>query len=67
METLYAPPETELGHLDLMARIDELTTLLDGMTDGYLSKRLEKIYGENPERERLWSYFSPDAEAVKKG
>ena len=40
--------------------MDELTALLDGMTDGFFSKRLDEIYEQKPELNRLWAYVKKD-------
>lgn len=55
---LFTPPASEQEHLDALLRIDELTALLDGLTNGFLSKRLERIYRERPELSRLWSFVA---------
>lgn len=57
-EILYDPAQDEKTHLDRMLRIDELTSLLDAMTDGFLSKRLEQIYKQNSELEEIWKFQS---------
>ncbi|MFH0985822.1 MAG: hypothetical protein V1882_09865 [Candidatus Omnitrophota bacterium] len=61
IDLLYTPPASEQEHLENLLRMDELTALLDGMTDGFLSKRLEKIYDEKPSLNKLWS-FDPKGE-----
>lgn len=53
-ELLYSPAPDEKTHFDQLSRIDELTALLDGFTDGYFSQRLERIYREYPEMEEIW-------------
>jgi len=58
MEIVFAPAASERDHFEKIIRMDELTSLLDGMTDGYLSRELEKIYQRNPSMEKLWSYVS---------
>ena len=40
--------------------------LLDGMTDGFVSKQLERIYEEEPELNGLWS-FHPTTEVRDSG
>ena len=56
IDFLFAPPVSEQEHLDSLLRIDELTALLDGMTDGFFSKRLDRVYNEKPELNKLWSF-----------
>ena len=58
IDFLFAPPVSEQDHLDGLLRIDELTALLDGMTNGFFSKRLERIYRDKPEFNRLWTFQS---------
>jgi hypothetical protein len=53
---VYAPPVSKQEHLENLLRLDELTSLLDGMTDGFFSKRLERIYNEKPELSSLWLF-----------
>jgi hypothetical protein len=53
---VFTPPLSEQEHLENLLRLDELTALLDGMTDGFFSKRLEGIYEEKPGFNKLWAY-----------
>ncbi len=53
---LFTPAPSEQEHLESLLRVDELTTLLDGMTDGFFSKRLEQAYNARPELSGLWEY-----------
>jgi photosystem II stability/assembly factor-like uncharacterized protein len=55
MEIVFAPAASERLHLEQLIRMDELTSLLDGMTDGFLSKELRRIYSQHPELEKLWA------------
>lgn len=55
-EIIYAPVADEKTHWDRLLRLDELTALIDALTDGYLSKQLEEIYAQNPELEQLWLF-----------
>ena len=59
IDLVFTSPVSEQEHLENLLRMDELTALLDGMTDGFFSKRLERIYEEKPELNKLWS-FSPE-------
>ncbi|HRK61459.1 MAG TPA: hypothetical protein PLY88_02780 [Candidatus Omnitrophota bacterium] len=58
-EIVYAPAEDEKSHWDRLLRLDELTALIDALTDGYLSKQLERIYNANPELEEIWKHNQP--------
>lgn len=53
---LFNPATSEQTHLENLLRMDELTSLLDGMTNGFLSKRLGEIYDRAPELNALWIY-----------
>lgn len=56
IELVFTPPVSEQEHLENLLRMDELTSLLDGMTDGFFSERLERIYKENPVLDKLWIF-----------
>jgi hypothetical protein len=60
IDLIFTPSVSEQEHLENLLRIDELTALLDGMTDGFFSKRLERIYRQKPELDRLWAYLKKD-------
>jgi hypothetical protein len=62
IDLVFTPPVSEQEHLENLLRLDELAALLDGMTDGFLSKRLERIYNERPEFNALWTYVSDKRE-----
>ncbi len=53
-ETIQYPAPDEKTHLDRLLRIDEITSLLDALTDGYLSTQIEKIYQQHQELAQLW-------------
>ncbi len=53
---VFTPPVSEQEHLENLLRMDELTSLLDGMTDGFFTKQLERIYEERPGFNQLWSF-----------
>ena len=57
---VFTPPASEQEHLENLLRLDELTSLLDGMTDGFFSKRLERVYEERPGFNKLWGYRAID-------
>ncbi len=59
IDLVFSPPVSEQEHLEDLLRMDELTSLLDGMTDGFFSRRLEAIYKENPGLNKLWG-FNPE-------
>lgn len=48
--------ETKRLFLEELLQIDELTALLDAMTDGFMSERLSFLYEQHPELSQLWSY-----------
>ena len=53
---IFTPPVSEQEHLENLLRVDELTALLDGMTDGFFAKRLDALYSQHPELNALWIY-----------
>jgi len=61
IDLVFTPPVSEQEHLENLLRMDELTSLLDGMTDGFLSKKLERIYEEKPALNRLWDFRQSEA------
>ncbi len=56
MDIAFSLPPSEREHFEKMIRLDELTSLLDGMTDGFMSQRLARIYSDRPELYQLWQY-----------
>ncbi|MBU9888254.1 MAG: hypothetical protein KTQ49_00100 [Candidatus Omnitrophica bacterium] len=56
IDLLFTPPASEQEHLDGLLRIDELTALLDGMTNGFFSKRLERLCRKRPDLNQLWIF-----------
>ena len=56
VEILLKPAADEQEHLDRLLRVDELTSLLDGMTDGFMTKRVQQVYAAQPEFRELWEY-----------
>ncbi len=61
-EIVFAPASDESEHAEKMMRLEELTALLDALTDGYLSKQLERIYQTNTELNALWSFKGDGAQ-----
>jgi hypothetical protein len=61
-DIVYTPSLSEQEHLERLLRMDELTALLDAMTDGFVSKRLEEIYGRHQELNGLWNFQQKDNE-----
>jgi hypothetical protein len=57
---VFTPPASEQEHLESLLRMDELTALLDSMTDGFFSKQIERVYREKPELDKLWGCKPPD-------
>ncbi|MDD5226209.1 MAG: hypothetical protein PHV97_03370, partial [Candidatus Omnitrophica bacterium] len=56
IDLVFTPPVSEQEHLENLLRMDELTALLDGMTDGFFTKHLEQIYEERPCLNKLWAF-----------
>ncbi len=56
MEFVFSPPAAEREHFERLIRLDELTSLLDAMTDGFFSQRLARIYSQRPDLYGLWQY-----------
>jgi len=54
LEFITNPPQDSTERAKMLFRIDELTANLDALTDGYLSKRLDRIYKQHPELNELW-------------
>jgi len=61
IDLVFTLPATEQEHLENLLRLDELTALLDGMTDGFFSKRVEQLYEERPGLNALWAYKSTNS------
>ena len=55
IETVYSPPGSEKEYFEQLIRIEELTSLLDGMTGGEYGRALEKLYRSYPELRALWA------------
>ncbi len=58
METAFATEKSPQDYFDLLLQLDELTAQIDALTNGFLSKEIEKIYREEPELEKLWGEAS---------
>ncbi|MCB9799857.1 MAG: hypothetical protein H6757_03780 [Candidatus Omnitrophica bacterium] len=54
-EMLFTEPSEEYTHYEKLIRLEELTALLDAMTNGFFSKHMEKVYLQHPELEQLWA------------
>lgn len=54
MEAALIPAASEQEHFDRLLRVEELTAMLDGLTNGFMAKRLEEIYRLHPELQPLW-------------
>lgn len=67
MEIAFSQPANEQEHLERLIRMDELTALLDGMTDGFISKRLRLLYDRHLELNKLWEYNSSGSSLVASG
>ena len=57
-EWANTPPQNPEEHADLMLRIDELTALIDGMTGGQFSRKLERVERKYPELKVIWDWES---------
>lgn len=55
-EIIFLPAPAEQLHFDRLIRMDELTALLDGMTDGFMTEELKKLYSKHSDLEQLWQY-----------
>ncbi len=62
MEFVFSPPAAEREHFERLIRLDELTSLLDAMTDGFFSQRLARIYSQRPDLYTLWQYLHAGTE-----
>ncbi|HCM42451.1 MAG TPA: hypothetical protein DIS66_03965 [Candidatus Omnitrophica bacterium] len=66
-EIVYTPAVDEKSHWDRLLRLEELTALIDTLTDGYLSKQLERIYTQNPDLEVLWRFENHEPRTMNQG
>lgn len=55
MEIVLIPADTAKDHFDRLIRMDELTALLDSLSDGKFGKGVKEIYIKRPELEDLWA------------
>ena len=60
IDLVFTPPASEQEHLENLLRMDELTALLDGMTDGFFSRQLERVYEQKSKFSRLWEFQPTD-------
>ena len=56
METALLPSANAAEYFGKLLRLEELTALLDAMTDGFFSQRVRAVYATNPEFATLWEY-----------
>jgi hypothetical protein len=54
MQLVFRPSGSEEAHMADLIRLDELTSLLDTLSGGIFSDKLEKIYRQFPQMNRLW-------------
>ncbi len=54
IDFLTHPPENSAERAKALLRIEELTANLDALTNGYLSKQLERLSKKHPELAELW-------------
>lgn len=59
-KVLFEAHDNEALHFELLIMIDELTGLLDAMTDGWYGEKIRKVYEEWPEFYALWEYPSEE-------
>lgn len=64
IDLVFTPPASEQEHLENLLRMDELTALLDGMTNGFFSERLERIYDEKPAFNKLWEFVLQETDSA---
>lgn len=57
----------ENEHLNRIVRLEELTALLDGMTNGEFSRKLESVYQQQPQLEALWRFQNNEQSTKNKG
>ena len=58
VEIVFSPIPSERDHFERLLRMDELTSLLDAMSQGLFERQLRVIYANAPELARLWEYGS---------
>jgi hypothetical protein len=56
MDLLLNPSSDPQDHYERLLRIEELTSLLDGMSGGFFSGRLSQLYISNPEMKSIWDF-----------
>lgn len=56
LDIVFSPARSQQEQLGKLLRMDELTSLLDGMTNGFFSQKLAMLYREHPELQTLWDY-----------
>ena len=54
LEIAFSPPQTPQDYFDALLRLDELTAQLDALTNGFMSRQIEKIEQTHPELQNLW-------------
>lgn len=55
MEIAFSGGKTQQEYFDFLLRLDELTAQIDALTDGFLSKKLEALYEQEPELKDIWN------------
>lgn len=66
IDIVFSPPKSEQEHFKKLNRMDELSSQLDGMTGGKLSRRITEIYAAHPTLEALW-HFTPSPGSAAAG
>lgn len=54
VEFAMHPPEDPMENISAKLRIEELTANLDALTNGFLSKQVQKLYASHADLARLW-------------
>jgi hypothetical protein len=54
LEILMTPEEDPLLYYENIIHLDELTSMLDALTNGFMSERLEEIYSKHTDLYGLW-------------
>jgi len=55
-ELVFSPPSDPQTHFNQRMRLEELTALLNALSDGLMEPRLKKIEAQYPELRSLWEY-----------
>lgn len=56
LESVLVPAAIEQDHFNRLIQIEELTALIDAMTNGLMTRKIEEIHRSHPELARIWEY-----------